>query len=111
VTDTVLWDILTFRSGEYYNMPVQPDCGDMESMRTSLDSIPVASKTKQRTPQEYAEQQQKDVIRAADFTFLTVLGKGSFGKVQYSQPLNPSLLPRALRYCSLSTNTAKICSR
>lgn len=73
--------------GEYYNIPIPPEDEDeVEKLRKKMADIHTAKeKPKPRVKSAVVlNQSQRDVIKASDFNFLTVLGKGSFGKVRLS---------------------------
>lgn len=75
--------LLNDEEGEYYNIPIPPEDEDeVERLRKKMEdvhSVREKPKPKQRSSNNLAL--QKDVVKASDFNFLTVLGKGSFGKV------------------------------
>lgn len=78
--------LLSEEEGEFYNVPVT-DGIDTEVFRKQIrQKASVISTTKAKEPSEFDREiphnmSRKDVIRATDFNFLMVLGKGSFGKV------------------------------
>lgn len=75
--------LLNEEEGEFYNIPI-PKEGEMEDLRRKMaESARLrdeerAEKAERETPEAPAN---KDVIRSTDFNYITVLGKGSFGKV------------------------------
>ncbi|KAL3112805.1 hypothetical protein niasHT_019779 [Heterodera trifolii] len=89
--------LLNDEEGEYYNIPIPPeDEKDIEQLQKKMADLHgqrkgalgeegrAKSVTKQRqsaTTLENRVQRHKEVVKAADFNFITVLGKGSFGKV------------------------------
>ena len=87
--------LLNQEEGEFYNIPIPPE-GEMEDLRRRMaESGKIRSgldgdKDDPGTPESEAEAERRqtasgaahrDVIRATDFNYITVLGKGSFGKV------------------------------
>jgi serine/threonine protein kinase len=76
--------LLNDEEGEYYNIPIPPeDLDEVEKLRKHMADMHTNKekpKSKQRSSNNLVSL-QKDVIKASDFNFLTVLGKGSFGKV------------------------------
>lgn len=78
--------LLSEEEGEFYNVPVS-DGIDTEVFRKQIrQKASVISSNKPREVSEFDREiphnmSRKDVIRATDFNFLMVLGKGSFGKV------------------------------
>ena len=80
--------LLAEEEGEYYNVPVTEGI-DTEQFRKQIRSKPSVSSVAPTTKKETSEfdrdiphnMSRKDIIRATDFNFLMVLGKGSFGKV------------------------------
>lgn len=70
-------------AGYFYNIPVA-DNEEIERMRKKLEEIPLSvQKARERDDASVgAAMHQADVIRSSDFNFLTMLGKGSFGKVR-----------------------------
>ncbi|KAG9511218.1 Protein kinase C, brain isozyme, partial [Fragariocoptes setiger] len=100
--------LLSQEEGEYYNVPVPPDTEDLmrnlklihaESLSSSdarakyLDRfIPYEDQlddnqqhNKQHAANHETHAAKLDVIRASDFNFLKVIGKGSFGVVMLSE--------------------------
>jgi len=77
--------LLTQEEGEYYNVPVT---GDGEDVSANLKKMRHASETKKQIVQDPMvphNMRGKDIIRAQDFNFVMVLGKGSFGKVMLAE--------------------------
>ncbi|KAI1731996.1 phorbol esters/diacylglycerol binding domain (C1 domain) domain-containing protein [Ditylenchus destructor] len=89
--------LLNDEEGEYYNIRIPPEDEDeVEKLRRNMEELhPHKIKTKQLRSSSALSQTkglqspQKEVVKAADFNFLTVLGKGSFGKV----------ILNAMRFC------------
>lgn len=85
--------LLNDEEGEYYNIRIPPEDEDeVECLRKKMEEMHSKSKLKPTNRSSSALQTrtksnidygQKEVIKAADFNFLTVLGKGSFGKVNF----------------------------
>lgn len=86
--------LLNDEEGEYYNIRIPPEDEDeVEMLRSRMQELHQANKTRSLSGQQQRVYiggelsttvtgiNNKDVIKAADFNFLTVLGKGSFGKV------------------------------
>lgn len=70
--------LLTQEEGEYYNVP----CADDQQDLLKLKQKPSQKKQPMmRCDTHTHSQSKKDMIRATDFNFIKVLGKGSFGKV------------------------------
>jgi len=78
--------LLTQEEGEFYNVPVT---GEGEDISANLKKMRRQSETKTRSvmqdPLVPHNMRGKDMIRAQDFNFLMVLGKGSFGKVMLAE--------------------------
>lgn len=73
--------LLTQEEGEYYNVP----CADDQQDLLKLKQKPSQKKQPMmRCDTHTHSQSKKDMIRATDFNFIKVLGKGSFGKVSRS---------------------------
>lgn len=84
--------LLSEEEGEFYNVPVT-DGIDTEvfrkQIRQTASVISTTTTHKAKAPSEFDREvphnmSRKDIIRATDFNFLMVLGKGSFGKVRRS---------------------------
>ncbi|KAH8291289.1 hypothetical protein KR054_010366 [Drosophila jambulina] len=70
--------LLTQEEGEYYNVPCADDQQDLLKLKqkpSQKKPLVMRSDTNTHTSSK------KDMIRATDFNFIKVLGKGSFGKV------------------------------
>ena len=91
--------LLSEEEGEFYNVPVT-DGIDTEVFRKQIrQKASVISTVKPKEPSRFDTEiphnmSRKDIIRATDFNFLMVLGKGSFGKVRYRSVSNPPALIR-----------------
>ncbi|CAJ0561184.1 unnamed protein product, partial [Mesorhabditis spiculigera] len=76
--------LLNEEEGEFYNIPIPPeDEEEFEKMRKKMEDC---NSNREKTPPKPRDMTKSptlksDVIKAADFNFITVLGKGSFGKV------------------------------
>ncbi|ULT79996.1 hypothetical protein L3Y34_010531 [Caenorhabditis briggsae] len=85
------YKLLSAEEGEFYNINITPEYDeDMEKVRKKMnDNFKIsrdssAGKPRESTPRATSTSltnTNRDVIKASDFNFLTVLGKGSFGKV------------------------------
>lgn len=79
--------LLSEEEGEFYNVPVS-DGIDTEVFRKQIrQKASIISVAKPKEPSRFETEiphnmSRKDIIRATDFNFLMVLGKGSFGKVR-----------------------------
>ncbi|VDM54512.1 unnamed protein product, partial [Angiostrongylus costaricensis] len=81
--------LLNMDEGEYYNINISPEYEEeMEKMRKKVaDSKEVCRqqgavpKTTGESTKAYPIATLNNTIKASDFNFITVLGKGSFGKV------------------------------
>ncbi|XP_073849016.1 protein C kinase 53E isoform X2 [Musca autumnalis] len=73
--------LLTQDEGEFYNVPCADATQDLlklkSQMRKSSQKKPLVMRSETNSHQSL----NKDMIRATDFNFIKVLGKGSFGKV------------------------------
>ncbi|KAL2086452.1 hypothetical protein ACEWY4_017511 [Coilia grayii] len=84
------YKLLGQEEGEYFNVPVH-DEEDSEELRQKLERARIgggSSETDGSSANEissYDSNAHKDRMRLADFTFLMVLGKGSFGKVMLAE--------------------------
>ncbi|XP_043193763.1 protein kinase C, brain isozyme-like isoform X3 [Amphibalanus amphitrite] len=85
--------LLTQDEGEFYNVPVPPEGTDiMELKERARGRGSMTDKTSLTIRASFSEHKdiphnmgKKDMIRATDFNFLMVLGKGSFGKVMLAE--------------------------
>ncbi|XP_014610314.1 protein kinase C, brain isozyme isoform X2 [Polistes fuscatus] len=74
--------LLTQEEGEFYNVPVPEEGVDLAELRSKMRKTSVTKKTPTTQDKDVPHNMGKsDLIRASDFNFLMVLGKGSFGKV------------------------------
>ncbi|XP_029834027.1 protein kinase C, brain isozyme isoform X2 [Ixodes scapularis] len=80
--------LLTAEEGEFYNVPVPAEDEDASALRSQMRAMPRPGHrgtARKGTPSAFPDvphnMGKQDVIRASDFHFLMVLGKGSFGKV------------------------------
>lgn len=96
------YKLLSQEEGEYYNVPVPPpgvDILQLKQRQTQIhnftpapDQKEITSKTAVTDATGKGEDEsvphnmsKQDVIRASDFNFIMVLGKGSFGKVMLAE--------------------------
>ena len=88
--------LLTQEEGEYYNVPVTPPDADIAQLKKKTKTRfgvakGEAGKGKSRDGVNASDlphnMGKQDVIRASDFNFIMVLGKGSFGKVSFGGTL------------------------
>uniref|UniRef100_K1RBP7 protein kinase C n=1 Tax=Magallana gigas TaxID=29159 RepID=K1RBP7_MAGGI len=71
------YKLLNQEEGEFYGIPVTDDAiANMNDLRKNLPKPPP-----QHVDVSRGTGSKQDTVRATDFNFLTVLGKGSFGKV------------------------------
>ncbi|XP_033208514.1 protein kinase C, brain isozyme isoform X3 [Belonocnema kinseyi] len=74
--------LLTQEEGEFYNVPVPEEGVDLAELKSKMRKTSVTKKTPVGQDKDVPHNMGKsDLIRASDFNFLMVLGKGSFGKV------------------------------
>lgn len=74
--------LLNEEEGEYYNIPVPPVGAEMESLRKRMELQTIALvRTKKERDESKLAQLAADSLKCTDFNFISVLGKGSFGKV------------------------------
>ncbi|XP_033208517.1 protein kinase C, brain isozyme isoform X6 [Belonocnema kinseyi] len=73
--------LLTQEEGEFYNVPVPEEGVDLAELKSKMRKTSVTKKTPVGQDKDVPHNMGKsDLIRASDFNFLMVLGKGSFGK-------------------------------
>lgn len=79
--------LLTQEEGEFYNVPVPEEGADLAQIKSQMRKTSISKKLPMTvTDREVPHNMNKrDVIRATDFNFLMVLGKGSFGKVMLAE--------------------------
>ncbi|XP_060559118.1 calcium-dependent protein kinase C-like isoform X2 [Ruditapes philippinarum] len=72
--------LLSQEEGEFYGLPVVDDVSaNIQEIRSKMKETKI---DKRPPPVDLPTNMSKqDIVRASDFNFLTVLGKGSFGKV------------------------------
>ncbi|XP_066969072.1 protein kinase C, brain isozyme-like isoform X4 [Macrobrachium rosenbergii] len=76
------YKFLTEEEGEYYNVPCPPEGTDISKLKEKFRKASISKKTPSSTDNHIPHNMNKrDIIRATDFNYLMVLGKGSFGKV------------------------------
>nr|AUC64088.1 protein kinase C [Neogonodactylus oerstedii] len=75
------YKLLTEEEGEYYNVPVPPEGEDIAKLKEKFRKTSIVKRPIQTDNEIPHNMGKKDLIRATDFNFLMVLGKGSFGKV------------------------------
>ncbi|CAD6190553.1 unnamed protein product [Caenorhabditis auriculariae] len=81
--------LLNAEEGEFYNINIPPEYEEeMEKMRKKMSDPNILRNSRSIQSGDLSHKinsmnlaNQRDVIKASDFNFLTVLGKGSFGKV------------------------------
>lgn len=78
--------LLTQEEGEFYNVPCADATQDLiklkSQMRRASTKKPLVTRS-DTNPTHIAS--KRDMIRASDFNFIKVLGKGSFGKVMLAE--------------------------
>ncbi|KAK0051722.1 prf, partial [Biomphalaria pfeifferi] len=73
--------LLNQEEGEFYGVPVSDDITeDIQEIKSKMHRSSI-SERKYPEPDKLQSISKQDIVRASDFNFLTVLGKGSFGKV------------------------------
>uniref|UniRef100_A0A182TJY5 protein kinase C n=1 Tax=Anopheles melas TaxID=34690 RepID=A0A182TJY5_9DIPT len=78
--------LLTQEEGEYYNVPVPEEGADLVQLKSQMRKTSITKKIPMMGDKDVPHNMtKKDVIRATDFNFLMVLGKGSFGKVMLAE--------------------------
>ncbi|XP_068244496.1 protein kinase C, brain isozyme-like isoform X5 [Palaemon carinicauda] len=76
------YKFLTEEEGEYYNVPCPPEGTDISKLKEKFRKASITKKPPSNTDNHIPHNMNKrDIIRATDFNYLMVLGKGSFGKV------------------------------
>ncbi|XP_041364727.1 calcium-dependent protein kinase C-like isoform X2 [Gigantopelta aegis] len=75
--------LLSQEEGEFYGIPVSDEVEpSMEELKNKLQVQRKEQNERRTIPSDNAKNMSRqDIVRASDFNFLTVLGKGSFGKV------------------------------
>ncbi|CAN0311697.1 protein kinase C alpha type-like isoform X1 [Lampetra fluviatilis] len=88
------YKLLSQEEGEYYNVPIAPDIEDGDTeMRRKFEKARLGPSVKPRGSDErranslsaILNNANVDRVKADDFNFLMVLGKGSFGKVMLAE--------------------------
>jgi hypothetical protein len=74
--------LLTQEEGDFYNVPVPDEGTDLAQLKTQMRKTSISKRATPGADKDVPHNMaNKDIIRASDFNFLMVLGKGSFGKV------------------------------
>ncbi|XP_025110864.1 calcium-dependent protein kinase C isoform X2 [Pomacea canaliculata] len=75
--------LLSQEEGEFYGIPVNDDITEsIQEIKRKMQNAEVNDKKAEPSALDKLKNLNKqDIVRANDFNFLTVLGKGSFGKV------------------------------
>jgi hypothetical protein len=69
--------LLTAEEGEFYNVPVPDDSTDLAQLKVQMRKTSITKKAPVITDKDLPHNMaKKDLIRASDFNFLMVLGKG-----------------------------------
>ncbi|XP_012163022.1 protein kinase C, brain isozyme isoform X2 [Ceratitis capitata] len=77
--------LLTQEEGEYYNVPCADATQDLLKLKSQMRKSSQKKPLVMRSDTNSQSQSKKDMIRATDFNFIKVLGKGSFGKVMLAE--------------------------
>nr|XP_037868180.1 conventional protein kinase C isoform X3 [Bombyx mori] len=79
--------LLTQEEGEFYNVPVPEEGADLVQLKNQMRATTVGARRPPPPPDREVPHNvaAADVIRATDFNFIMVLGKGSFGKVMLAE--------------------------
>lgn len=90
--------LLNDEEGEYYNIRIPPeDENEVERLRKNMEELHSKNKLVSLNQSSFPLLNQiktdidfkvKEKIKPTDFTFLTVLGRGSFGKVNFNVKKN-----------------------
>ncbi|NP_001191415.1 calcium-dependent protein kinase C [Aplysia californica] len=74
--------LLNQEEGEFYGVPVTDDITEsIQEIKSKMHRSSISSEKRYPEPDKVQNMSKQDIVRASDFNFLTVLGKGSFGKV------------------------------
>ncbi|XP_070186487.1 calcium-dependent protein kinase C-like isoform X2 [Littorina saxatilis] len=74
--------LLNQEEGEFYGVPVTDDITEsIQEIRIKMQKADMNDKKREPAADKLKNLNKQDIVRANDFNFLTVLGKGSFGKV------------------------------
>ncbi|CAL8092673.1 unnamed protein product [Orchesella dallaii] len=82
------YKLLSSEEGEFYNVPVPEEGADLHALKTQMRKSSISNERRAPVCEDKEvphNMGKKDVIRASDFNFLMVLGKGSFGKVMLAE--------------------------
>ncbi|XP_018802430.1 PREDICTED: protein kinase C, brain isozyme-like, partial [Bactrocera latifrons] len=77
--------LLTQEEGEYYNVPCADATQDLLKLKSQMQKSSQKKPLVMRSDTNAQTQSKKDMIRATEFNFIKVLGKGSFGKVMLAE--------------------------
>ncbi|OWR51484.1 kinase C1 [Danaus plexippus plexippus] len=79
--------LLTQEEGDYYNVPVPEEGADLAQLKNQMKATNLQTRRPPPPPDREVPHNMAaaDVIRASDFNFVMVLGKGSFGKVMLAE--------------------------
>ncbi|GFY68978.1 protein kinase C, brain isozyme [Trichonephila inaurata madagascariensis] len=78
--------LLTAEEGEFYNVPVPPEGAAIAELQNKMKCrMSLSQRPSYESENIPLNVSSKDVIKASDFNFLMVLGKGSFGKVMLAE--------------------------